>query len=149
MTLHPFVVFPERLRGFDSLESAVAFALSNVPAVLCERRLGETGILSSYSSCATTGCSTKPPGNGGECSPNASPVASARFLSRSRTPRRAKHCAGRRTPAVYFHCMIPRASAVAPGSDEPMRNLSRPHNNAACVGEPLTLRASSAPRIAS
>ncbi len=45
MKLHPFVVFAERLRGFDTLESAVAFARCNVPAVVCERRLGENGQL--------------------------------------------------------------------------------------------------------
>jgi hypothetical protein len=34
---HRYVVFAERARGFDTLESAREFALANVPAVVCER----------------------------------------------------------------------------------------------------------------
>lgn len=43
MKLYPFVVFAERMRGFDSLEEATEFARANVPSVICERRLGDQG----------------------------------------------------------------------------------------------------------
>lgn len=37
MAAHRFVVLADRVRGFDTLEEAKRFALSNVPAVICER----------------------------------------------------------------------------------------------------------------
>jgi hypothetical protein len=37
MTPHRFVVLADRVRGFDELEDARRFALSNPPAVICER----------------------------------------------------------------------------------------------------------------
>ena len=37
MTTHRYVVFADRILGFDDLEAARVFALANVPAVLCER----------------------------------------------------------------------------------------------------------------
>jgi hypothetical protein len=37
MKLYRFVVFAQRLRGFDTLEEATEFARANVPSVLCER----------------------------------------------------------------------------------------------------------------
>lgn len=43
MKPHRFVVFSDRLRGFDTLEAAVQFAAANVPAVVCERRTAEDG----------------------------------------------------------------------------------------------------------
>jgi len=36
--LHRYVVFADRLRGFDALEEAKRFAQVNVPSVICERR---------------------------------------------------------------------------------------------------------------
>jgi hypothetical protein len=36
--LFPYVVFAERLRGFDTLDEARRFAEVNVPSVVCERR---------------------------------------------------------------------------------------------------------------
>lgn len=38
MTPHRFVVMADRVRGFDTLEEAKAFACSNYPAVILERR---------------------------------------------------------------------------------------------------------------
>src|SRR5689334_13473081 len=38
MKFYPYVVFAERLRGFDTLDEAKAFAQANVPSVICERR---------------------------------------------------------------------------------------------------------------
>ena len=38
MTPHRFVVFANRLRGFDTLEDAMTFAKANVPSVICERQ---------------------------------------------------------------------------------------------------------------
>jgi hypothetical protein len=34
---HRYVVFAGRMRGFDALEDARAFATANPPAVICER----------------------------------------------------------------------------------------------------------------
>ena len=42
---HRYVVFAERIRGFDSLEQAERFARCNFPAVICERRLNAEGTL--------------------------------------------------------------------------------------------------------
>lgn len=38
MKLYPYVVFAERMRGFDTLAEAEEFARANVPSVICERR---------------------------------------------------------------------------------------------------------------
>lgn len=38
MTPHRFVVLAQRVRGFDSLEEAAAWAQESIPAVVCERR---------------------------------------------------------------------------------------------------------------
>ena len=38
-----FVVFAQRLRGFDTLEEAERFARANFPAVICERLVGPDG----------------------------------------------------------------------------------------------------------
>lgn len=43
MSQHRYVVLAQRLKGFDDLETAVQYAASNVPAVICERRVGEHG----------------------------------------------------------------------------------------------------------
>lgn len=43
MKLYPYVVFAERMRGFDTLEESKEFARANVPSVICERRLGPEG----------------------------------------------------------------------------------------------------------
>lgn len=40
---HRFVVLADRVRGFDTLEEARAFALANYPAVLCERHAKPDG----------------------------------------------------------------------------------------------------------
>lgn len=40
---HPWVVFAERVRGFDTREAAIAFARANVPSVVCERREDDAG----------------------------------------------------------------------------------------------------------
>ena len=46
MAAHRFVVLPDCVRGFETLEEAERFALSNVPAAICERvRSGETSTL--------------------------------------------------------------------------------------------------------
>jgi hypothetical protein len=42
---HRYVVFAERIRGFDTLEQAERFARSNFPAVICERTLTAEGTL--------------------------------------------------------------------------------------------------------
>lgn len=36
--MHRYVVFAQKLRGFDTLEEAQRFARVNYPAVICERR---------------------------------------------------------------------------------------------------------------
>jgi hypothetical protein len=41
--LYPYVVFADRMRGFDMLEEAKEFARANVPSVICERQLGSEG----------------------------------------------------------------------------------------------------------
>lgn len=38
MKLYPYVVFAERMRGFDTLAEAEEFARANVPSVICERQ---------------------------------------------------------------------------------------------------------------
>ena len=43
MILHPYVVLARRVRGFDTLEEAKAFALANYPAVICERTVMPDG----------------------------------------------------------------------------------------------------------
>lgn len=43
MKLYPYVVFAERMRGFDTIDEAKEFALANVPAVICERQTGPDG----------------------------------------------------------------------------------------------------------
>jgi hypothetical protein len=43
MKLYRFVVFAQRLRGFDTLEEAKVFARANVPSVICERVTGSDG----------------------------------------------------------------------------------------------------------
>jgi hypothetical protein len=40
---HRYVVFADRIRGFDQLEDARGFARANVPAVVCERQTGDDG----------------------------------------------------------------------------------------------------------
>jgi hypothetical protein len=40
---YPFVVMAERIRGFDTLDEALAFARVNVPSVVLERRSDEHG----------------------------------------------------------------------------------------------------------
>jgi hypothetical protein len=40
---HHYVVFAERIRGFDSIEEARTFARANVPAIVCERRVAPDG----------------------------------------------------------------------------------------------------------
>jgi hypothetical protein len=41
--LYPYVVFAERMRGFDTMEEAKEFARANVPSVICERQPGPDG----------------------------------------------------------------------------------------------------------
>jgi hypothetical protein len=43
MSQHRYVVLAQRLKGFDDFETAAQYAASNLPAVICERRLGEHG----------------------------------------------------------------------------------------------------------
>ncbi len=43
MKLYPYIVFAERLRGFDTLEAAKEFSLVNVPSVICERQFDSMG----------------------------------------------------------------------------------------------------------
>ena len=38
MKTHRYVVFADRMRGFDSVDEARSFAIANPPAVICERR---------------------------------------------------------------------------------------------------------------
>jgi hypothetical protein len=41
--LYPYVVFAERMRGFDTLEEVKEFARANVPSVIYERQPGTDG----------------------------------------------------------------------------------------------------------
>jgi hypothetical protein len=41
--MHRYVVLADRARGFDALEDAKRFALSNFPAVICERHIRPDG----------------------------------------------------------------------------------------------------------
>jgi hypothetical protein len=41
--MHRYVVFAQKLRGFDTLEEARRFAQMNYPAVLCERQCRPDG----------------------------------------------------------------------------------------------------------
>ncbi len=43
MRLYPYVVFAERMRGFETLDEAKEFARANVPSVICERQPGPDG----------------------------------------------------------------------------------------------------------
>lgn len=43
MKLYQYVVFAERMRGFDTIEEAKEFARANVPSVICERQTGLDG----------------------------------------------------------------------------------------------------------
>lgn len=43
MSLKPYVVMAERMRGFDTLEEAKEYARLNVPAVILERQLDAAG----------------------------------------------------------------------------------------------------------
>lgn len=43
MKLYPFIVFAERMRGFDTLEAAKEFAGVNIPSVICERQFDAMG----------------------------------------------------------------------------------------------------------
>ena len=40
---HRYVVFADRIRGFDKIEDARVFARANVPAIVCERQTGDGG----------------------------------------------------------------------------------------------------------
>ena len=43
MSLHRYVVLADRVRGFDTLAEAEAYARANYPSVICERRASEGG----------------------------------------------------------------------------------------------------------
>jgi hypothetical protein len=43
VNIHRFVVLADRVRGFDTLEAAEAYARANYPSVLCERRTEADG----------------------------------------------------------------------------------------------------------